>query len=166
MRVEFYLTDANEVSHFAPIARELLAMGVDARFVSSRNDPKWYDAGAAEAWLTKLRLPFVPLPDVNADLALTTYLPETLQDYRDLRARMMYGISLTRSFSVLPPAPKWHAGFDLLLVHGPLNRRTSGKYMRADQIRMIGYPRFDAWFNESRDSKLLRKQHGVIEPSP
>src|SRR5208337_1688968 len=98
MRVEFYLGVETEVSHFAPVLRALLKMGVDATFVSVRLDPKWYNVDIAEALIHELKLPVARLPNPNADLAVACYLQHMLRDYRKLRARMMYGPSLTAPF--------------------------------------------------------------------
>ena len=172
MRIEFYLIDAMEVLHFGPVLRALLDMGVDATFVSCRGDAnvlgKWYDADNAEALMERLRLPFVAIANPNADIALTTQESRKLRGYRKLRARMTYGPMLTATFITSAPSlsPRAHVGFDLYLVHGPLNRRVSTQVVRPNQIRMIGYPRFDAWFNFPLDRQLIRQKYGVNGSKP
>ena len=147
MRVEFYLIDGMEVLHFAPVARALVGMGVDVAFVSCRGDANTnrghYDADTAEALMDKLQLPYVPHPNPNADLALTTYLSGILRDYRKLRARFMYGVGLV--WSDIRPAPSaWHRDFDLYLVHGPFDRwlSTSVRRSKADRDDRISALRY------------------------
>jgi malonyl-CoA O-methyltransferase len=167
-RVEFYLCDAMQVSHFAPVLRALRGLGADAVFVSARGDANaasagWYDADVAESLAKKLGLPVVPLPNPHADIAVTTERAEILRDYRKLRVRMMYGVNLLGIFSNTPEA---HVGFDLYLVHGQFNRRLSMQFVRADQIRIMGHPRFDAWFNKSLQPHSSRKEDGARESKP
>lgn len=166
MRIEFYLSDEAEVCHFAPVLRELLKMGVEATFVSVRRDPKWYNADRAKALIDALELPVATGPNPDADLAIATYTHDVLRDYRRLRARMMYGINLTFTFSVQPSIALWYSGFDLYLVHGPLIRRIATQYVRPEQVRTIGYPRFDGWFNNPGEAQVIRQKHKVTGSKP
>jgi CDP-Glycerol:Poly(glycerophosphate) glycerophosphotransferase len=171
MRVEFLLTNAHEVLHFAPVARALIKMGVDTVFVSPRGDTnitgnRWYNADAAEDLMKRLEVPFVSRPNPNADAALTTSSSYVLRGYRNVRARMNYGVSLV-DYTVFEPAwSAWFAGFDLILVHGPFDISFARRYMVANAVRAIGYPRYDAWFNSPPDSNLVREKYGVASSNP
>ncbi|MFZ0888807.1 MAG: polysaccharide deacetylase family protein [Candidatus Binataceae bacterium] len=163
-----------DVSAFAPVLRALVKMGVDALFVSRRDDPalvgrRWYDADTAEALFDRLQLPFERFPNPDADIALTISVRgEMLQGYRKLRARMMYGVGVVPYYS----APVSRA-FDLYLVHGSFNRRTSIQLLQfgrpalpPDRVRTMGYPRFDAWFNNPPDPQTMRKKYGAESSKP
>ncbi len=168
MRVEFYLIDAMEVNHFAPVLVALRVLGVDAVFVSCRGaansaGQSWYDGETAEALLKTLNLPFVSCSDPHAEVAVTTQIEGILRDYRNIRVRMTYGVNLC---GLLYGSPEAHVGFDLYLVHGPLNKRLSNRFVAANRIRIIGYPRFDAWFNGAFDQELIRKSNGVTGSKP
>lgn len=165
MRVEFYLIDAMEVLHFAPVLRALERMNVESTFVSSRSNENvlggWYDADNAETLMEKLGLPYVPRPNCNADLALTTQESVKLRNYRKLRARMNYGPMLTATFEASAPSlfAQAHRDFDLYLLHGPFNRRMSTRFVRDELVRTIGYPRFDVWFNNPPDRRALLQKY-------
>lgn len=193
MRVEYYLTYPEEVLHFAPVLHALVRMGVDAYFVSRRGDANtavagWdtLDANAADALMERLKLPFVPLPDPNADIALTILNGRILRDYRKLRARMMYGVGLVppkydlarmlvrRIWGKLEDRLS-NPGFDLYLVHGEFSRQTSIQFLHhglpsaalpPQQVQTIGYPRFDAWFNSPLDSQPIRAKYGANSYRP
>ena len=166
------LAGAVDVRHFAPVLRALLDMGVDAVFVS-RDAPdlageEHYDADSAEALLDQLQLPYVRSSNPSADLAVTvTTTGEELADHRKLRARMMYGVGVTPYYAAPGRRP-----FDLYLVHGPFNRRSSiqtlqfGSPLPAEQVRTIGYPRFDAWFNNPLDQQAVGKKYGAAVSKP
>jgi hypothetical protein len=154
-------------------------MGVNAYFVLRRGDTSTAqlglystDADAAEALMERLQLHFVPLPNPNADIALTIHNGRILRDYRKLRARMMYGVGLV--------SPEYYSsgmsvGFDLYLVHGEFSRQPSMQFLHhtvpsaplpPEQVRTIGYPRFDAWFNNPPNSQLIRVKYGTNPHKP
>ncbi len=170
MRVEFYLSDAMEALHFGPIAHELIAMGVDAAFVSNRSEAHnaaagWYNPDIAEELLAKLRLPCVPAADPGADIALTTGATRILRDYRKLRARLNYGVSLVWYY--IPRARRSHfAGFDLYLLHGEFDLAIFRKYVDTERVRMMGYPRYDAWFNNRPERATIRAKYNLEGEKP
>jgi hypothetical protein len=170
MRVEFYLIDAMEVLHFAPVARALINMGVEVVFVSVRGDahPRrsgWYDADAAEGLLNRLQLPFASVPNPNADIAVTTQSRYVLLGYRNLRARMHYAITLDSS-QIPAPRSSYFAGFDLYLVHGPFDLSILTRYVAPDLVVIMGSPRFDAWFNRGLNHALPRRGKDISGPKP
>ena len=68
MWVEFYLTSPMELLHFAPVARALERMGVDAVFALHRGAanslwPSCRDPDVAEELIKRLQLRFVPIPN-------------------------------------------------------------------------------------------------------
>jgi CDP-Glycerol:Poly(glycerophosphate) glycerophosphotransferase len=179
MQVEFYLIDPVEVLHFAPVVRALVGMGVDAYFVLRRGDTSTVqlglystDADVAETLIKRLQLHFAPFPNPNADIALTIHNGRILRDYRKLRARMMYGVGLV--------SPEYYSsgmsvGFDLYLVHGEFSRQPSMQFLHhtvpsaplpPGQVRTIGYPRFDAWFNNPPNAQLIRAKYEMNPHKP
>jgi len=169
MRIEFYLISAMEVLHFGPVARALARMGVDVVFVSHRGaanslGPGLYDADAAEELIERMQLRFVPIPNPDADIAVTTNCTHVLRGYRKLRAKLNYGINLLRySFSA---ARALFEGFDLYLVHGPFDLSIATRYVNPKRVAIIGYPRFDAWWSRPSDPALVRKKHGLAGSKP
>ena len=156
-RIEFYLTTALEVSHYAPILRALLDMGTNATFVSPQVTPKtrlvgWDDADRTETLIMRMGLPFVKHANPDADVAITIQPSDFIPFYRKMKIRMQYGVGL-----VPPKVINESKGppFDYYLVHGPFGQRTQFRYhalaspeLPPERVKVIGYPRFDAWFND------------------
>jgi CDP-Glycerol:Poly(glycerophosphate) glycerophosphotransferase len=170
MRVEFYLTGAMQVLHFAPVARALERMGVDAVFVLHRRTgnslwPGCPDPNAAEELIKRLQLRFVPIPNPNADIAVTTNVTHYLRGYRKLRARMNYGVGLVW-YNLSWIRSHYFAGFDLYLVHGPFDLSIPTRYVNPKSVAIIGYPRLDAWFSRPPDPDRVRKENGVAGSKP
>src|ERR1019366_6471379 len=159
-----------EVLHFAPVAHALARMGVDVVFVSHRGaanslGPGYQDPDAAEELIKRLQLRFVPIPNPNADIAVTTNRTHVLRGYRKLRARMNYGVNLVwYNLSWVRSAS--FVGFDLYLFHGPFDLSIPTHYVNPKRIAFIGYPRFDAWFSRPPDPALVRKENGVGGSKP
>lgn len=149
-----FLTNAMEVSHFAPIVRALMEMDQDVSFISPQLGPKatqwgWDDADRTELLLKQMDLPWTKKPDFNADCVLTIQSANFVPEYKHIKMRMTYGVGLIPPVDIKPdPTP-----FDYHLVHGPFNQRVQFRYhalsspmLPADRVKVIGYPRFDDWF--------------------
>jgi hypothetical protein len=157
MRVEFYLTTALEVSHFASIVRALRSLGVDAVFVNERtatrnaNITGWDHPDTIDALLTRLDLPFVKTCKRDCNV-VTTIQPElSVRYYSGVKIRMMYGVGLTKAEKVTMCEP----AFDFHFVHGPLTQRIqfsqhalASPDLPPERVKVMGYPRFDEWFED------------------
>ena len=153
-RIEIFLTTAMEVSHWAPIVRALMELEQDVSFISPQTTPQsttmgWDDADRTELLLKQLDLPWTKRPDFSADCVLTIQPEDFVSEYKHIKMRMTYGVGL------VPPAVITNSGrpFDYHLVHGPFNQRVQFRYhalaspmLPADRVKVIGYPRFDKWF--------------------
>ena len=170
MRVEFYLLDAMEVLHFAPVARELIQMGVDMVFISTRGDahsaaPGWYNSETAEELLERSGLPFAATPNFDADIAVTTNTTHILRGYRGLRARMSYGVALVWYYENTP-RERYFSGFDLCLLHGEFDASIARDYISAARVSVVGYPRYDAWFRNRPNRRLTRSKYDLFGTKP
>jgi hypothetical protein len=157
VRVEFYLSTAMEVSHFAPIVRALRSLDVDAVFVNERSANRFYNVvgwdnpDTIDALLTKLDLPFVKTCKRDADAVITIQPELSVKYYNGIKIRMMYGVGLVAPESVTVHEPP----FDFHFVHGPLTRELQfSQYGNAtpdlppERVKVMGYPRFDGWWQE------------------
>lgn len=153
MHVQFYLTTAFEIVHFAPIVRALRALNVDAELVSPKQPrpeyKSFYDGKYAENVLTYLNLPFTDEADVTAEVAVTTQ-GAVLDGYRGKKVRLMYGVGVVPA---VKPIMEMSSGFHNYLVHGPLTERIQFRYhgwpssdLPREKVKSIGYPYFDQWF--------------------
>ena len=159
MRIEFYMIDAMLVHHYAPIIRALLALGADASFVSCRGRENvvgdWYEADRGEALIAKSGLPLAHKVNPKADMAVCIGSIELLRHYRKKRARLMYGCGVAGDSTHL--YPDRYQSYDLVLVHGPFHRRIAASRIESRRVAVMGYPRYDDWFNGQYDAAAVRR---------
>jgi hypothetical protein len=156
MRIEFFLTTALEISHFASIARALIEKGVDATFISPQPYPKaryygWDDADRTQILLNSMRLPWTKEPNFDADAVITIQTMPWVKHYKGLKIRASYGVGLVAPIrqQELDSPP-----FDYHFVNGPFGQRVQFSQhtlpspdLPPERVKVIGYPRFDDWFH-------------------
>lgn len=164
MRIEFYHIDAFEVPNFEPIWRALKQMGVDARLVGVPPDKNvagsWFNFDIFKEYCTERNLPFHTETDWQADLAVTTQNANILERYACPRIRIMYGpIVYPEAWGLQPHAVK---PFDALLTHGKLYANYYSKWLRPDQLPIVGYPRYDDFFAGKLQKSAIRARWRVV----
>jgi hypothetical protein len=151
VRIEFALTTAMEVSHYAPIARALMELGAEVNFaVSGTRAVGWDDPDDIKRTLCGLS--FTTFANLDADVAITIQSAEFLRYYHGLKVRFMYGVGLVAPEHKQPIDRRY--SFDYYLVPGPFSVRVQftehslpSPLLPPERVKIIGYPRFDAWWN-------------------
>lgn len=167
MRIEFILTSAMEVSHFAPIVQALRALNHDALFafpqtLISGETPYGFDDLDTILAAVKDLSPKVPCERVDlirTDAGVTTF-PATYINYHHAKTfRMQYGASVIGDISEHPMGKE----SDFYLVHGELGRRIQFEHhglpspmIPDNRVKVIGYPRLDGWWEHPPGDARIR----------
>jgi malonyl-CoA O-methyltransferase len=164
MRIDFYLIDAMEIENYVPIWRALRSRGVEAELVAvpGRDNTAtrgWFDYENAISILETRGLPYTNVPDYGCAAAVTTQFARILALYRRLRLRLMYGVNL--SDTIFTHTQEACAGFDGVLVHGPYSQAKVRRWLPEESVRIIGYPKYDAFFAHAVEKAKLRAQLGI-----
>lgn len=168
MKIEFYHIDAFEVANYEAIWRQLRQMGVDANLVAvhdARNTAAagWFDFERFSAYCTERSIPFLSQADPGADLGVTTQNAGILSDYSK-RVRLMYGPApYTSGWAMSQHAVQ---AFDAVLVHGQFHADWFSRWLRPEQLPIIGYPRYDDFFAGKLDRSAIRARWGVNDARP
>ena len=169
MRVEFWLSTAMEVSHYAPIADALAKLDVDVTFCSPRRE-QFFGADPPEVIddeVGKYDLELHRIRNLDADAVITIQSETFVHDYRGLKMRMIYGVGV--------PAPAENkldgAAFDYHLVPGPFNQRIQFDHhplasprLPPERVKVIGYPRLDGWFVDGETVDRLYPPFSLYNP--
>lgn len=139
--IEFYLIDAFEIYHFLPLYLYLKDKKINVNFVAepcfSNTSKKWFDYKNALRILKELKLHFYTKCNENAKIAFTTQRVELLDKYKNIKARLSYGIGLNNgNFSIDRNS---FEGFDLIFIHGQYQKDK----LKKDNAYIIGYPKYD-----------------------
>lgn len=70
--------------------------------------------------------------------------------------RFMYGADIGEGWSLQP----WNEIYDLFLCHGPNDEAALGKRFRG-KTAVMGYPRYDAYFDQHLDTDSVVKEFGI-----
>ena len=167
MRIDLYHIDAFEAANYEPIWRSLRAKGVDARMVAvpgraNTAESGWFDIDRFHQTCRARGVDWADEADPRA-LGVTTQNIGILADYGQ-RVRLMYG-----------PAPYdsgWamqrHAvqPFDAVLVHGRFQADWFARWLRPDQLPVIGYPRYDDFFAGRVSRAAARARWQLADDKP
>lgn len=89
------------------------------------------------------------------EVAIDTYLPLQIGDKQ---IRYMYGADLSDAWSLQP----WNEIYDLFLCHGVNDERIVSQRFHGKTF-IMGYPRYDAFFEPGLDVSQVRKDFGLVE---
>lgn len=89
------------------------------------------------------------------ELASDTYLPLQIGDKQ---IRYMYGADLSDAWSLQP----WNEIYDLFLCHGVSDERIVSQRFHGKTF-IMGYPRYDAFFESGLDVSRVREEFGLVE---
>ncbi len=185
MRVDFYLYNAHEVVVWEPIVRELRARGADARFVLE--PPGVHTAmgsspQAAAGWRDDKSGALVPLMDqeafvaaaallaarglawieqgryLEADAVVTTQGVGWLWRYRGLKLKTAYGSAMNRD---VYGHSEMNRGLDGVLVHGEEGRERIARHVPAEDVVVVGYPKWAAYFRGEVDRAGWQRRFGL-----
>lgn len=168
MRIEFYHVDAFEVANYEPIWRALRRLGAKAWLIGppdgqNRASRGWFDYEAFIRVCSSHGLPFATEADPTA-VGVTTQNTDIIAPYRRPHIRLMYGPGMYPSAWGL--SERAASQFDCILVHGPHYQRCFAAWKPADQIPVVGYPRYDDFFAGRYDLASLRRKHGLETSKP
>jgi glycosyltransferase involved in cell wall biosynthesis len=168
MKIDFYTIDAFEVPNYEPIWRNLNEMGVEARIVGVPCDHNvakdWFDFDRFKQYCTEKAIPYFTEINPDADFAITTQNANILREYRCPKSRIMYGPIVyplawgLQKHSVQP--------FDAILTHSQLYADFYYKWLRPEQLPVVGYPRYDDYFAGKLKRHEIRARWGVNDKSP
>lgn len=169
MKIEFYHVDAFEVPNYEPIWRWLKKMGVDARLVGAPGDhntasANWFDFDRFKNYCTEHSLPFTTDADPTANLAITTQNADILRDYHCPRVRLMYGpVMYPLAWGLQDHSAK---PFDAILTHSKMYTDFFSAWLRAEQLPVVGYPRYDDFFAGKLQRNVIHARWGVTDNRP
>lgn len=89
------------------------------------------------------------------EVALDTYLPLQIGDRQ---IRYMYGADLSDAWSLQP----WNEIYDLFLCHGVNDERIVSQRFHGKTF-IMGYPRYDAFFDSGLDVSQVRVEFDLVE---
>lgn len=89
------------------------------------------------------------------EVAIDTYLPLQIGDRQ---IRYMYGADLSDAWSLQP----WNEIYDLFLCHGVNDERIVSQRFHGKTF-IMGYPRYDAFFEPGLDVSRVREEFGLVE---
>lgn len=89
------------------------------------------------------------------EVAIDTYLPLQIGDRQ---IRYMYGADLSDAWSLQP----WNEIYDLFLCHGVNDERIVSQRFRGKTF-VMGYPRYDGFFEPGLDVARVREEFGLVE---
>jgi hypothetical protein len=89
------------------------------------------------------------------EVAADTYLPLQIGD---MQIRYMYGADLSDAWSLQP----WNEIYDLFLCHGVNDERIVSQRFPGKTF-IMGYPRYDAFFEPGLDVSRVREEFGLVE---
>lgn len=169
MKIEFYHVDAFELPNYEPIWRKLREKGVEANLVAVPGDLNtaaagWFDFEKFKTYCVERNIPYVTKIDPNADLAVTTQNAAILKEYACPRVRLMYGpmmYPLVWGFQAQSVTP-----FDAILTHGKSYQTYFSKWLRTEQLPIVGYARFDEFFSQQLQRETIRARWGVTDNRP
>lgn len=148
--VEFYLVDAFEVYHFAPIVRFLETNGIRARLVMEAPEINtvgfWFNYEDARDYVRREGLAFVTKCNPWAMWSVTTQEARCLGKYLGSKIHLSYGMTMRRDSFVA--GPKSCYGFDYKWIHGEIQKRLISKYFSQKNAFIIGYPKYDSRWND------------------
>lgn len=158
--VEFYLVDAFEVFHFAPVIRFLQMHGVRAKLIAERpainTAGEWFDFERAVKNIKAVGLPFCETCNPWARWAVTTQFARNLGKYFGMKINMAYGVTMLNN--VFLTSRESCDGFDYKWVHGDFQKEKSSHYLASDKIFKIGYPKYDQVDKEEK-SLIVNDNH-------
>lgn len=88
------------------------------------------------------------------EVAIDTYLPLQIGDRQ---IRYMYGADLSDAWSLQP----WNEIYDLFLCHGVNDERIVSQRFHGKTF-IMGYPRYDAFFEPGLDVSRVREEFGLV----
>lgn len=168
MRIEFYHVDAFEVANYEPIWRALRRLGASAHLIGppegqNRAIRGWFDYEAFLRVCSNHGLPFATEADPTA-VGVTTQNSDIVEAYCRPHIRLMYGPVMYPSAWGL--SERVAIQFDCILAHGPHYQRRFAAWKPADQIPVVGYPRYDDFFAGKLDVAGIRRKHGLETSKP
>ena len=166
--VEFYLVDAFEIMHMAPIYEKFLMKGFNSRFVaepcSINTSSTWFDYNNAIGILERNGLRYVTKATPSAKIAFSTQRAGCLRKYNGLKVNVAYGAGVYKKGFGYTDGPV--KGFDYCLVNGEYMKEVYSQHIQRDRVRVMGYPKHTAFF-ESRFSRTdLLRELGIETKKP
>lgn len=160
--VEFYLVDAFEVFHFAPIVRFLNHHGIAARIVAEPQNintvGNWFDYETAIKYLEKEELEFDTVCNPWARWAVTTQGAACLGKYFNKKINMAYGVTLLKN--IFLTSKESCDGFDYKWVHGNYQLKGASRYIDISKIYKIGYPKYLPKWSKQKENLLFENTNG------
>lgn len=167
-KIEFYLMDAFEIFHFLPIYKALTEESICTNFVCEPPDintvHKWFDYDNAIKILKDLNLNYTLKADSYARIAFTTQNIKVLSKYWGLKINLNYGCGFNKTnFGNIPASS---IGFDYKFVHGKYMAKNAQKALKRNQIKIIGYPKHDDFFNNLPDKESIKAKLEINTEKP
>lgn len=169
LEIAYLVTSGNDVSHFGPVCRELNRRGNQAYFVLLPNGTHHRRADRRAEQLANHRriqdllesLALSCRDELNplVDVAITTQSAYALRACRNTKLKASYGAPSLKQDAQY--SPDKNEGFDGFLAHGELQRMTHADGFSPERIKVIGIPKYDAFFQNRRDTRAARRRLGL-----
>lgn len=168
-KVEFYLVDAFEISHFLPIYRALSRENIPTRFVAEpcliNTSGEWFDYERATRILRDLGIYFSTMSNSKAAVAITSQYPQNLKYYENAKCLMFYGVNLFKRklFNLRKDVVEQ---FDCIFNHGSFGVNKLSEFVGIDRAVDISYPRYKDYFTHIPSKDAIKKDFGITTPKP
>lgn len=170
LEVEFFVWNTYDVPHMAPIIKELQSRGIRTTcFVKKpfvlfkeaalKRDLLAYYNKVVEV-LESYGLKAEKKRNYNADVVLISQMSHKVRNYKHMKVKIGYGAS--------PQIKDCHhrsdniEGFDAFLVHGKFEIDNFSQKFPADRLKVMGAPKFDAFFQTPPDREALKRKWNLI----
>lgn len=142
--VEFYLVDSFEIFHFLPLYNAFKSIGVSTRFVLEKplynTSGKWFDFKEAKRILKEKRIRYRKGCNTRASIVFSTQRSNLLNKYNKAKKiSVSYGLGLNIDNFGL--SKETCLGFDYRFIHGEFMQLIQSKYMRKDNLIIMGFPK-------------------------
>lgn len=166
--VEFYLMDSFEIFHYLPIYNALISENIDAKFVCEPPEintvKKWFDYDTAINILEKLNVKYSKNANPYSRIAFTTQQAGILHKYHGKKINLNYGCGFNKSnFGNTPASTR---GFDYKFVHGEYMQKIALSSLNKNQIKIIGYPKHDKYFQNIPSKKEIMRKYNINTTKP
>lgn len=174
LEVAYILAAAYDIAHFGPVCHALNERGADSYFVL-RQDATWHRGAAKKTeklehyarmreLLDANQLPYRHKLNPQADVALTTQSADCLRVCRNTKLKTSYGAPAIKEDTHY--LPEKNEGFDGFLVHGQLQKDTHARYFDESRMKIVGIPRYDAFFRNPPKPASVKQQLGLPNDKP